>query len=50
MRMSLKDLDPNILLILIGSLFVLIGASGKIFIEKFSLPWRRPAHEPSSSS
>jgi len=37
MRMSLKDLDPNILLILIGSLFVLIGASGKIFIEKFSV-------------
>ena len=36
-RMSLKDLDPNILLILIGSLFVLIGASGKIFIEKFSV-------------
>jgi len=35
--MSLKDLDPNILLILIGSLFVLIGASGKIFIEKFSV-------------
>ena len=35
--MSLKDLDPNILLILIGSLFVLVGASGKIFIEKFSV-------------
>ena len=35
--MSLKDLDPNILLILIGALFVLIGASGKIFIEKFSV-------------
>ncbi len=35
--MSLKDLDPNILLILLGSLFVLIGASGKIFIEKFSV-------------
>ena len=35
--MNLKDLDPNILLILIGSLFVLIGASGKIFIEKFSV-------------
>jgi uncharacterized protein YecT (DUF1311 family) len=36
-RMSLKDLDPNILLILIGAAFVLIGASGKIFIEKFSV-------------
>lgn len=35
--MNLKDLDPNILLILVGSLFVLIGASGKIFIEKFSV-------------
>ena len=35
--MSLKDLDPNILLILLGSLFILIGASGKIFIEKFSV-------------
>ena len=40
--MSLKDLDPNILLILIGSLFVLIGASGKIFIEKFSVAVASP--------
>jgi len=37
--MSLKDFDiePNVLLILLGSLFVLIGASGKILIEKFSV-------------
>lgn len=37
--MSLNDLnvEPNILLILLGSLFVLIGVSGKIFIEKFSV-------------
>ena len=35
--MSLQDLnvEPNILLILLGSLFILIGASGKILIEKF---------------
>lgn len=37
--MSLKDLniEPNILLILLGSLFVMIGASGKILIERFSV-------------
>ena len=35
--MSLIGLEPNILLILLGSLFVLIGTSGKIFIERFSV-------------
>ncbi|TRZ96711.1 MAG: hypothetical protein D4R84_06570 [Rhodocyclaceae bacterium] len=35
--MSLKDIEPDILLILLGSLFILIGASGKLFIEKFSI-------------
>lgn len=38
--MSLNDLNnlqPNIILIVLGSLFVLIGASGRIFIEKFSV-------------
>ncbi len=31
------DVEPNILLILIGAGFVLIGVSGKILIEKFSV-------------
>jgi hypothetical protein len=31
------NVEPNILLILLGALFILIGASGKIFIEKFSV-------------
>lgn len=37
--MSLQDfnVEPNILLILLGSVFILIGASGKILIEKFSV-------------
>ncbi|MDX1810759.1 MAG: hypothetical protein R3240_02335 [Gammaproteobacteria bacterium] len=35
--MDLSNVEPNIVLILLGALFVLLGASGKIFIEKFSV-------------